>query len=93
MVRDGDFIALFHSMHRVMGAEKVLKREGAPFLLIPAPRELSSACGLAIRFEAENREHIEAILRREHLLPKELFVKKPDGFRPFEEQQGELFPS
>ena len=50
MVREGDFVAIFHSIHRVMKAEKVLKQEGAPILLIPVPRQLTSDCGLAIRF-------------------------------------------
>jgi hypothetical protein len=80
MVHDGDFVAIFQSMHRVLKAEKILKQEAAAFLLIPTPRELSSACGLAIRFEAGSKERIEAILQREDLVPKELFVKKSMGY-------------
>jgi len=81
MVSNGDFVALFHSIHRVMQAEKVLKEAKAPFLLIPAPRELSSSCGLAIRFDAEDKEYIKGILQKENLLPAELFLKSPDGYR------------
>ncbi|MEZ4599696.1 MAG: DUF3343 domain-containing protein [Syntrophotaleaceae bacterium] len=81
MVNEGEFVALFHSIHRVLKAEKLLKQESLKFLLIPAPRELSSACGLAIRFDAENRPQIEAILERESLLPGEIFIKTSDGYR------------
>jgi hypothetical protein len=81
MVNEGDFVALFQSMHRVLKAEKILKQEVARFLLIPAPRELSSACGLAIRYEAADKDRIETILQHENLLPKELYVKKPAGYR------------
>jgi hypothetical protein len=82
MVHEGDFVAIFQSMHRVLKAEKILKQEAAAFLLIPTPRELSSACGLAIRFEAGNRERIETILQREDVVPKELFIKKSEGYHP-----------
>ncbi len=82
MVKNGDFVALFHSMHRVLRAEKVLKQARAHFLLIPAPRELGTACGLAIRFDSSEKAGIEALLRREDLSPVELFVKTPEGFQP-----------
>lgn len=80
MVNNGDFVALFHSIHRVMQAEKALKQANAPFLLIPAPRELSSACGLAIRIKAGDKETVEEVLQNENLLPAELFLKGADGY-------------
>ncbi len=80
MVSNGDFVALFHSIHRVMQAEKVLKQASAAFLLIPAPRELSSACGLAIRLKAEDKDTVGEILQNENLLPAELFLKEPEGY-------------
>ncbi|MBP1728654.1 MAG: hypothetical protein H6Q56_1027, partial [Deltaproteobacteria bacterium] len=62
MVREGDYVAIFNSVHRVMKAEKLLKGEKLPMLLIPAPRVLSSDCGLALRYAAVDRERIEALL-------------------------------
>ena len=76
MVRENDLVAIFHSIHRVMKAEKVLKNAGADFLLIPVPRQLSSDCGLAIRYSAVERERIEAILHQAQLLPAELFRRE-----------------
>lgn len=82
MVAERDFVALFHSIHRVLEAEKLLKEQRADFLLIPAPRELSSSCGLALRFAPEQRQHIEAILQGADLPPVELFVREAQGYRP-----------
>lgn len=42
MVRENDFVAIFHSIHRVMKAEKVLKKARAEVVLIPVPRQLAS---------------------------------------------------
>ncbi|HSH68858.1 MAG TPA: DUF3343 domain-containing protein [Deferrisomatales bacterium] len=48
MERDG--ILIFHSIHRVMRAEKELKSAGFDVRLLPVPRELSSDCGLSLAF-------------------------------------------
>jgi hypothetical protein len=81
MIREQDYIALFHSIHRVLAAEKLLKEQKIDFLLIPAPRELSSACGLAIRFVPELAVEIGGILSDADLGPAELFVREEAGFR------------
>ncbi|MEJ2200808.1 MAG: DUF3343 domain-containing protein [Desulfuromonadaceae bacterium] len=73
MVEKGDLVAIFHSIHRVMKAEKVLKGEGAAFQLIPVPRQLSSDCGLAIRYAGGHGAEIMAVLQRERLRPAELY--------------------
>ncbi len=80
MVRENDYVAIFHSIHRVMRAEKVLKKEKAEMLLIPVPRQLTSDCGLAIRYAEGGRKLVEAILARENLLPEELYRKVGAGF-------------
>ncbi len=81
MVRENDLVAIFHSIHRVMKAEKILKKAGADFLLIPVPRQLSSDCGLAIRYPPAERARIEAILREEKLSPAELFCREGKGYQ------------
>ena len=50
VVEDGDCVAIFQSIHKVMKAEKILKGHELEILLIPVPRQLTSDCGLAIRF-------------------------------------------
>jgi len=81
MVRNDDLVAIFHSIHRVMKAEKLLKQARVDILLIPVPRRLSSDCGLAIRYPAVSREEVEAVLEREKLLPEELYLFQDGAFQ------------
>lgn len=80
MVSEGDFVAIFNSIHRVMKAEKILKERGYPIMLIPAPRSLSSDCGLAIRYGAADRESVESLLAELGLAPEEIHRKSNDGY-------------
>ncbi|HZV82326.1 MAG TPA: DUF3343 domain-containing protein [Geobacteraceae bacterium] len=80
MVNDGDYVAIFNSVHRVMKAEKHLKEQKLQILLIPAPRALSSDCGLAIRYAAGEREQTEAVLRAAGLAPEEIYIKSGDRY-------------
>ena len=80
MVTEGDYVAIFNSVHKVMKAEKLLKKESIPMLLIPAPRSLSSDCGLAIRYKSADRPRLEALLSAASLLPEEIYLKAGEGF-------------
>jgi hypothetical protein len=80
MINDGDYVAIFNSIHRVMRAEKLLKERRLRILLIPAPRALKSDCGLALRYGAADRAEVEGALAGEGLLPEEIYVKKEGAF-------------
>jgi hypothetical protein len=80
MVNDGDYVAIFNSVHKVMKAEKILKKESIPMLLIPAPRALSSDCGLAIRYGSTDRQQLESFLSAASLLPEEIYRKEGEQF-------------
>jgi len=80
MVKEGDRVAIFNSIHRVMQAEKVLKGRGAEILLIPVPRQLTSDCGLAIRYAEEDRDQVEAILRESGLEAGETYRRQGQGY-------------
>jgi hypothetical protein len=80
MVNEGDYVAIFNSVHKVMKAEKLLKKESIPMLLIPAPRSLSSDCGLAIRYAAADRQRLESLLSAASLLPEEIYLKSGERF-------------
>ena len=56
MERDG--VLIFHSIHKVMRAEKVLKSAGFDVRLMPVPRELSSDCGLSLCFPFESMQEV-----------------------------------
>lgn len=70
MVQEGHLLAVFNSAHRVMKAENLLKSLHLPILLIPAPRQLQTDCGLAIRFSEEDRAAIMTALEQNVLLPE-----------------------
>ena len=50
-----------------MQAEAVLLRDKQAIKLIPTPRELSSDCGISLRFEWNQRSVIEMHLERAHV--------------------------
>ncbi len=57
-------VALFHTTSAVMKAEKALVSRGFAIKLIPTPREFSSDCGIALRFEWARRDEVEQELAR-----------------------------
>ena len=87
MVRENDFIAVFHSIHRVMKAEKILKGADVPIQLIPAPRQISSDCGLALRYTPDDAERVQDLLNGQGLPPSEVYQYQEGKFVP-----QEIFP-
>ena len=55
-------VLLFHTTTSALRAEKILQKDGLTVKLIPTPRELSSDCGIALRFEWKDREQVESHL-------------------------------
>ena len=55
-------VVLFHTNTSALRAEKILKRAGLQVKLIPTPRQLSSDCGISLRFEWQDRKQVEAQL-------------------------------
>ena len=79
MERDG--ILIFHSIHRVMKAEKVLKAAQIDVRLMPVPRQLSSDCGLSILFFLKDRQAAEEALEAESCPFEALYARIGDGYR------------
>jgi hypothetical protein len=55
-------VILFKAVSYVLKAEKILKKEGLPHKLIPVPKNISSDCGICLRFEPAMHNKIEAAL-------------------------------
>jgi hypothetical protein len=55
-------VALFLSVQHALRAEKLLKAADIPCKLIPVPRQLSSDCGVCLRFDPSLRSRIETTL-------------------------------
>ncbi len=57
-------VVLFNTTSSAMQAEAVLTRAGMPVKMIPTPRELSSDCGLALRFTWSAAEDVKQLLEK-----------------------------
>jgi hypothetical protein len=79
MIQIGTLLAVFNSAHRVMKAEYLLKGCGLAILLIPAPRALSTDCGLAIRYESDLQDCVLQTLTAEDTLPTIIYRKVSDS--------------
>jgi hypothetical protein len=56
-------VVLFHTTSSAFRAEKLLRDGGLEVKLIPTPREFSSDCGMALRFDWDKCERVENLLR------------------------------
>jgi N-acyl-L-homoserine lactone synthetase len=56
-------VVLFHSTAHAIRAERVLQRAGLTIKMIPTPRQISSDCGIALRFDRADREAVAATLQ------------------------------
>lgn len=50
------YFLLFNTIHDVLKAEKILKKEKVIYELVPVPRNLSSDCGMCIKLEGNLEE-------------------------------------
>ncbi|MDO9558478.1 MAG: DUF3343 domain-containing protein [Syntrophales bacterium] len=63
MTREDPFgVVLFESVSHALRAEKIIKAENIPCKLIPVPRQLSSDCGICLRFSTLHKEQVESAL-------------------------------
>lgn len=60
-------VVLFCTTSAVMRAEKLLMKAGYSIKLIPTPREFSSDCGIALRFDWADYEQVKLMLDTAHL--------------------------
>ncbi len=78
---DRDGVLIFHSIHKVMRAEKILRAAGLDVRLMPVPRQLSSDCGLSIAFRSADRQAVEAALRSEGCLYEAVYLWEEGAYR------------
>ena len=55
-------VVLFHSTAHAIRAEKVLEQAGLKIKMIPTPRQLSSDCGMALRFDRADEAQVAGVL-------------------------------
>ncbi len=56
-------VVLFYSTSHALRGEKVLRRTGVEIKMIPTPRQLSSDCGMALRFGRADEGRVASVLR------------------------------
>jgi hypothetical protein len=60
-------VVLFHSITGALQAEKRLKGTGIATKLMPVPRQLSSDCGVCLRFERKDEPEVKSVLEEERI--------------------------
>ena len=55
-------VVLFYSTSAAIRAEKLTQGAGLKIKLIPVPRQLSSDCGISLRFEWDQADVIRSVL-------------------------------
>ena len=81
VIGEGDCVAIFHSIHRVMKAEKVLKEKRLDILLTPVPRSLSADCGMVIRYPFLMQTGVLEALDESNLKVAEVWLKQDGEFQ------------
>jgi hypothetical protein len=80
-------LIIFDSIHQVMKAEKLLKKEGLKIDLIPMPREVSSDCGIAIELPLGLKREALGFLEEHRLSISACYVKKHGKYEKGEERR------
>jgi hypothetical protein len=55
-------VVLFYATSAAIRSEKVLLKHGYTVKMIPTPRELSSDCGISLRFDWKDKESVKQAL-------------------------------
>ena len=77
-------IATFQSTHAVLKAEKILKDAGLRGVrLVPVPSQVSSDCGVTVRFAAADAPRAADLLRPLASDLQGIFVEGAGGWVPF----------
>lgn len=81
----GEFaIATFHSTHSVLKAEKLLQAAGLSGIrLVPVPSQISSDCGVSVRFPATDAARAAAALLPLQDDLEGLFLQRDKGWESF----------
>jgi hypothetical protein len=69
-------ISFFGSSHAIR-AETALTRTGFAARLVPGPKELSPNCGVALRFDYDQRDRILAVLASKNIRIEAVHVYQP----------------
>lgn len=67
------YVVSFNSTHHAIRTEKLLLAEGLKIMTLPTPREIAASCGLSIKFELEDLEKVNSIMKENSLERRGIF--------------------
>lgn len=74
-----EYLLSFHSTHKALKAESVLKSEGVTFRLLPAPAEIAAYCALVISIK-EDPDAVTGMLNATGGEAAAVFKKEDGGY-------------
>ena len=78
--REPNAIAVFESIHHVLAAERAFHDQGLWCDLVPAPRAISSDCGMVLEFHTSERVPARTLLMDPRLRLKGIYLPSAGGF-------------
>ncbi|WP_416199012.1 MAG: Se-S-carrier domain-containing protein [Sporanaerobacter sp.] len=66
-------VVTFESTHHAIRGEKILENANLKFKTIPTPREITSSCGLSIRFDLDDIDKVKSTILENELAIKGLY--------------------
>ena len=66
-------LLVFASIHYVLKAEKLIKKQGLFTDIVPVPKEISSDCGMALLVNAKDLFDIKSLLIEKGLRPEGIY--------------------
>jgi len=74
------YIVSFNSTHHAIRSEKIFMENNIKVSTLPTPREISSSCGISIRFSEENLQDIKELLENNQIQYNGIYkVRKLDN--------------
>lgn len=80
MNHDSYFVLVLPSVHFVLKVEKEALQQGIPVELIPTPRQISSDCGMAVKFHEESLEWVLGMMANAPMPAGSLYRQNPHDF-------------
>ncbi len=77
----GNWVIILFSIHFVLKAEQLLKKEEIRHDVIPVPREISSDCGMAIEFSPDDYARVSEVLKNAQIEIARMYSRDGNGFR------------
>ncbi len=77
-----DLILVFGSVQRVMRVERAARERGVDVDVIPAPRSVSSECGVVLEAASQDARDLAALLAELSLVADSVWRRDPSGWLP-----------